>query len=335
MRYMRLLPAVALALGLSIVAAPTAAQATKHPGKHHVGLPTCPETSRVCPPDLPGYAQVYSWARATTGTESDQLFDGTSLPSGWFVQSAGTPGGCSTGCKDTWSTSKTIVGGGVVAMATTCTLSGCLSGGIGQSSANGTTSYGTATAVEARVTGAATNGSYETDNVLQMSQYCSSCTWPPELDYMENGTGNADSYNAFLHCWSGPNQQPGDPDHNGENQQTGDIDNDGDEDQIAQQRTVVPAYNVGAWTTYEVDWYPTQILIYATQSGVTHLETNWLKSTTTNVAGYHNTACNSYWPPSPHAALNLFAQSQIIGSSNPASGSYGLEVDWIAQKSLG
>jgi hypothetical protein len=326
MRCMRLLPAVALAFGLSTA---------------HVGLPTCPETSRVCPPDITGYAQVYDWARATTGTESDQLFDGTSLPSGWFVQSLGTPGACNPGCDDTWSAANTVVGGGVVAMTTTCSMvthyvSACTSGGIGQSSADGTTTYNTATAIEARITGAATDDvDFWTDNVLQMSQYCSTCAWPPELDYMENGTGDADSFNAFLHCWSGPNQQFDDPDGNGETSKTGDVDNDGDMAQIAQQRTIVPAYNVGAWTTFEVDWYPTQILIYATQSGVTHLEANWLKSKTTNVAGYHNTACNSYWPPSPHAALDLFAQSQIIGTSNPASGTYGLEVDWITQKPLG
>lgn len=332
MRYMRLLPALAIAAGLTIVGAPSTAQATSH-----VGLPNCPETSQVCPPDEPGYAMVYSWARATTGGETDQLFDGTSLPSGWFTQYVGTPGGCGAGCNDTWSTANTSVGGGVVSMTTTCSpvghTSACTSGGIGEDQSDYSTPSGTATAIEARVTGAGNNGSWFSDNVMQLSQYCDGCAWPPEVDFMENGTGTTSSFNSFLHCWSGPGQVAGDPDNNKENDNTGDIDNDGDEDTIAQQRQNTQA-SVSGWSTYEVDLYPSQILIYQTTSGVTHLRANWLRSTTTNFAGYYDTACNSYWPPTPNAALGIFLQSQLVGSGTPLHGLYGIQVDWVAQQPL-
>lgn len=315
---MRLLPAVAIAAGLTIVGAPGAANASPH-----IGLPTCPETSQVCPPDVNGYAQQYAWARPTTGAEVDQLFDGTSLPAGWFAQSVGTPGNCNTGCNDTWSTANTSVGGGVVSMTTTCStpkyVSICTSGGIGQDDWAYATTAGEATAITARVTSAGSGTHWTSDQVLQMAQYCNhgvfngtGCAWPPEIDFMENGTGSTSSFNAFLHCYSGPGQM----------------------DQIAQHKSVVTGFNVGGWATYEVDWYPTQILVYATEGGVTHLEANWLKSTTTNVAGYYDTACSSYWPPTPNAALGIFMQSQLIGSATPYAGTFGLQVDWIAQQPL-
>lgn len=337
MRAMRLLPAIALLSGLAIVS-PTTADATPHLG----GL-SCTNVfySDVCPPDYVGYSGAYQWQRPVTGAEADTLMG--SLPSGWFEQSVGTPGGCSSNCVDTWSTGDVAFSNGVLSMATRCTgilehgiyVSSCTSGGVGQDEGDYATTAGDATAIEARVTGAGTNGTtWWTDNLAQLSQYCSGCAWPPEVDLMENSTGSLSSYNEYLHCWSGPNEQYGDPDNDGETTQTGDTDNDGDMDQVAQQKDEGISFDVGAWATYEIDWTSTQILIYASQGGTAHLEADWLRSTLVNFAGYHDTACNDYWPPTPHAALGLFLQSQLVGSTSPTSGTYGIQVNWIAQQPL-
>ena len=351
MRRMTIIAAIALAFGSLFYGGVGHVFATPPPPPRCSPYPECldkpcPDPSKVCPPDDASdhYVSTYAWQEATTGTEVDQEFTGTSLPSGWFAQYEGTPGGCipvSQGgdCNDTWSTANTVVGGGAVSMTTTCAAPGCTSGGIGQTTP--TTTFGTATAVEARVTGASTNNtSWWSDNVLQMGQYCNNgvfngtgCAWPPELDYMENGTGTTSSYNAFLHCYSGPDQVAGDPDNDNENNNTGDTDNDGDEDQIAQMKTPV-TLDVGAWTTYELDWTSSFMDLWATQDGDSILEGSWLKSDTINAGGYYDTACQSYWPPSPNAALSLFFQSQIIGSSSPTVGTFGVQVDWVAQQPL-
>jgi hypothetical protein len=341
MRRMASIAAIALALGM-VIFGPAGHLTNAHaaPPPHCLPYPQClhcPDPSGICPPD--GASPAYAWQQATTGTETDQEFTGSSLPSGWFAQSSGPPGGCYSGCTDTWSAAQTVVGGGVVSMATRCTTSGCLSGGIGQDQSAYDTTAGEATAIEARVTGATSGGtgstSWATDNVMQMSQYCSGCTWPPEIDFMENGTGSLSSYNMFLHCYSGPNQQFGDPDGDGESPSTGDTDNDGDEADIAQQQNAALSLNVGAWTTYEVDWTNEAITVYAVQSGVARVVVQWLRADLDSSFGYYDTACNTYWPPTPHAALGLFFQSQIVGHGNPTSGAYGLQIDWIAQKALG
>ena len=61
---------------------------------------------------------------------------------------------------------------------------------------------------------------------------------------MENGTGSTSSFNAFLHCYSGPGQQAGDPDGNGETNATGDTDNDGDLTDPGGFKTIILARNV-------------------------------------------------------------------------------------------
>ena len=340
MRRMASIAAIALALGMVIFGpAGHVLHASAAPPPHCLPYPQClkcPDPSGLCPPD--SSSPHYSWIGGTTGTETDTEFTGSSLPSGWFAQSAGPPGGCYSGCNDTWNTAETAVGGGVVTMETSCTNGACLSGGIGQDQSAYSAYPGTAIAVEARIIGATSGGtggsSWATDNVQQLSQYCSGCTWPPEIDYMENGTGSLSSYNMFLHCYSGPGQQFGDPDGDGESAYTGDTDNDGDEADIAQFQDAALSLDVGAWTTYEVDWSSSEIVVYAVQGGVAKVVVQWLRSDLDNAFGYYDTACNSYWPPTPHAALGFFFQSQIVGHGNPASGTYGMQVDWIAQKAL-
>ncbi len=231
-------------------------------------------------------------------------------------------------CQRVWSTNNCWISGGLIQC-------GDASQGTCSSSFDPWMTSGQI-AVEAKVT----NGVLGIDSDVQMGGYgwgnsssttfgpnCNvlttpECSWPPEMDVMEQNDNSLAAFSATLHCaGANPPWKTGDPppDTN-----TADSFSGGESGYLK-------TGGVGAWNTYEMDWTSSSIKVFV-NGGSTPV---FQAISGGNLTGYGKTSqtlqCDpTYWPSSPSAAMGVFLQQSVRSTPGSQSDTSTLQVDCVA-----
>jgi hypothetical protein len=321
---------IGVVLIVSAIVGPMATAAHASPQDCLYGLCPCGDPSKICPPTVPEDIH-YAWLGGATGSQWADEF--TSFNNNvWFKQ--GIYPANNDAVDELWDPANVTVGDGELQLktdyssadSTQCEAqyhsSSCwISGGVGQCAASAEDLCGTGgnepwlssgqVAVDMKITG---NNITGLDSTLEAGAYpwtyaggagCpqwtsgapTGCSWPPEIDFLENGSYalSSDEYDSYLHCFAGS-----DPDAS----QLG----------ISQDLT--------KWQVYEVDWTTSEIEIW--DNGSSPVAT-WSKSSS-------DAACQSDWPPSPVSAMGAFLEAQMFEANSSHSSTQTMLVDWVAER---
>jgi len=283
--------------------------------------PICDDPSGLCTPNSQALPH-YGWEGGATGAQWEDEFAGSTLnTSVWFPQdstSINTPPGASYDAW--WDTANVTVSSGELHLHSSYTTSetacntywgttGCwVSGGIGQNDGGTGGEPWIAdgqVAVDMKLTGTAIDN---LDNVLQVGSY--GVSWPPEIDYMENGgTNGTGNFYAHVHCGTSSSNNT----------------------QI--NSSEISSIDLTAWNVFELDWTSSSVKIYATpvSTGITSLVATITKP--------GSGLCHSDWPPAPASAMGSFLQQEMMaglcgcGNTSQRSDHENVVVDWVAQQS--